>query len=370
MSYIPHEKLTINWNDKEDSFVLSLPWVSLEINVEEKDKSWVQDATNHLHSQPSNQNVQRFISELKDNPIFYIRPRNIEDFEGKDLQPCTDLKIDTSTPAALIETFGCEIDDELKKETIPVWIWDWDKILSKARIPGTDLYDPVSFVSYLVCYRLEWESATWSGQDGLGQFLERLLKRDETQFFQAIGWISKQSWFVTTEACQGMDPALIHFEKAHDLLHHYICDEMGHHKFMEQVFEDINLDKQDFPVSEGTRWLLNAHKRTAILSPLAFSAMINLFEAAYYEGQDPISRVIKLSSKPHAAQGYDLHYKINQEHRHCDMPLLLATYLAPQTYAQAALTLGLFELTLNFLDKIEKKLAKSFEVWNVLGSGQ
>src|SRR5258708_1617606 len=84
-----------------------------------------------------------------------------------------------------------------------------------------DLYDPVSFVSYLICYRLEWESVTWSGQDGFGQFLERLLKHDEAQFFQAIGWVSKQSWFVTTEACQGMEPALIHFEKAHDLIHHY-----------------------------------------------------------------------------------------------------------------------------------------------------
>ncbi|MBA3814714.1 MAG: hypothetical protein H0X26_09610, partial [Alphaproteobacteria bacterium] len=93
-----------------------------------------------------------------------------------------------------------------------------------------------------------------------------------------------------------------------------------------------------------------------------FSAMLNLFEAAYYEGQDPISRVIKLSSQPRAAQGYDLHYKINQEHRHCDMPLQLANFLAPQTYVHAALTLGLFELTLNFLDSIEKNLAKTFKI--------
>ena len=131
---------------------------------------------------------------------------------------------------------------------------------------------------------------------------------------------------------------------------------------MEQVFEDIGLNKDDFPVSDGTKWLLRAHKHTAVLSPLAFSAMINLFEAAYYEGQDPISRVIKLSSKPYSAQGYDLHYKINQEHRHCDIPLLLAAHLAPQTYRHAALTLGLFELTLNFLEKIEKDLAKSCEI--------
>jgi hypothetical protein len=90
--------------------------------------------------------------------------------------------------------------------------------------------------------------------------------------------------------------------------------------------------------------------------------MLNIFEAAYYEGADPISRVIKQSSRPHAVQAYDLHYKINQEHRHCDMPLILAERFTPQTYEHAALTLGLFELTLNFLDQIEKNLAKKSKV--------
>src|SRR5688500_2021894 len=94
----------------------------------------------------------------------------------------------------------------------------------------------------------------------------------------------------------------------------------------------------------------------ASLSPLAFSAMINIFEAAFYEGQDPIWRVVKQSSKPEAARGYDLHYKINQEHRHCDMPLVLAQRLAPQCKEHLILTLAIFELTLYFLDQMEKKL--------------
>lgn len=362
MLLIPHEKLTIDWSPKKDSFVLSLPWLSLEVDVNEEDKPWIQDATDHLHSQPSNQNVQRFISELKENPIFYIQPRAIEEFQRQDLQPCMDLKIDTSTPMALIETFGCKIDDELKKEIIPTWTWDWEKILSKARIPGTDLYDPVTFVSYLVCYRLDWEHTTWSGQDGFGKFLERLVKDDEEKFFQAMGWVVKQSWYITSEACQIMKPALIHFEKAQDLLHHYISEELGHHKFMEQVFEDLELKKEDFPVGQGTKWQLDAFARSAILSPLAFSALINLFEASFYEGEDPISRVLRLSSKPHAARGYDLHYKINEDNRHCDMPVQLASYLAPQTYAHATSTLGLFELTLNFFDTTEKNLVRSFSV--------
>ncbi|MGC8483667.1 MAG: hypothetical protein ACP5OE_08510 [Thermodesulfobium sp.] len=362
MSFMPHETLSVNWLNDDKSFILSLPWMSMDIDVTEEDREWIKDATDHLHSIPANSNVQRFINDLKDYPIFYIQPRTLEEFKGKDLQSCPKLNLDSSTPSALISTFDCEIAHELKESAIPAWTWDREKILSKAQIPGTDLYDPVSFVSYLICYRLEWESTTWSGQDGFGQFLERVLEEDEDNFFQAIGWISKQSWYVTKESCQAMKPALIHFEKGRELIQHFIHDEVGHYKFMEQVFRDIGLNKEDFSVGEGTKWLLAAHERTATISPLAFSAMINIFEAAYYEGQDPISRVIKMSSKPLAAQGFDLHYKINQEHRHCDMPIRLAACLAPQTKDHASFTLGLFELTLNFLDQMEKNLTKRLKI--------
>ncbi len=82
MPYIPCEKLSINWAENDQSFKLSLPWLSMEIDVTEEDKDWIKDATHHLQSSASNQNVQRFIHELKDYPIFYIQPRFLEEFEG------------------------------------------------------------------------------------------------------------------------------------------------------------------------------------------------------------------------------------------------------------------------------------------------
>ena len=364
MLYIPYEKMAISWVEPDqttdEGFVLTLPWVSMEFDVTPEDKSWIMDAATNLHTNFLNENVQKFIRELKDYPIFYIKPRTLKDFDGKNLQECPDIAVDPSTPSRLIETFGCPIEDSLKKDIIPAWTWGWEEILNKAHIPGTDLYDPISFVSYLICYRLDWENKTWSGKNGFGNFLEALRQQDEGKFIKAIGWIAKQSWYVTTESYDAMKPALTHFPKNGGWVEHFMTDEIGHYKFMEQVFDDLDLNKDDFPVGDATKWLLACHKRTAVISPLAFSAMINIFEAAYYEGEDPISRVVKHSSRPHAARGYDLHYKINQEHRHCDMPLLLATYLAPQTHEHAALTLGLFELTLNFLDKIEKGLAQTF----------
>ncbi len=357
MVYIPHESLSLKWVD-QDNLTLSLPWVSMEIEVQESDKIWINDAINHLKTTVSNQNVQKFIQELKDYPIYYWEPRPISDFSLKDLQPCPNILVDTTTPQSLISSFNCNIPRDLLHELQPSWTWDWNKILNKARIPGTDTYDPVALVSYLICYRLEWESTRWSGQNGFGLFLENLLLTDEEQFFKAIGWITKQSLTITTDSTGSMLPAFTHFEKGKDALQHFIHDEVGHYKFMLQVFEDLGLSKDDFPVGSATQWMLDAHKRVAEISPLAFSAMINLFEAAYYEGEDPLSRVVKMSSKPQAAQGYELHYKINQEHRHCDMPIRLAKHLGPQSHAHASLTLGLFELTLGFLDSMEMKYCK------------
>ena len=62
-----------------------------------------------------------------------------------------------------------------------------------------------------------------------------------------------------------------------------------------------------------------------------------------------------------AAHGYDLHYKINREHRHCDMPLSFVPSLAPQTRSHALLALGAFGLTSIFFERMEQRLANKLE---------
>ncbi len=371
MLQIPYEKIDISWIEaglasgqpNAESFHFTLPWVSTQVDVKQQDKGWIREATACLHTDPLNKNVQKFIGEFKDYPISYVKPRTLEDFEGKDLQEGSHLDVDPSTPASLLSTFGCPVDPSILEDVIPAWKWDQEKILSKARIEGTDLYDPLSLVTYLVCYRLEWESMGWVGQDGFVGFLETLVNtREEKEFFQAIGWISRQAWQVMTEFCPSMEPALTRFSKAKKEISRYISEETGHYKFMEQVFNELDLNKDDFPVGGGTRWLLDSYKHAAVVSPLAFSAMVSLFEASYYEEEESIAAVIKLSSRPHAGRGYELHRKVNQEYRHCDVSGRFASYLAPQTRSHALLTVGLFELTLNLLERMEQKLAKSFGI--------
>ena len=182
MSYIPHEKLSIDWVENEQSFTLSVPWVSVEVDVRDEDRGWLRDATEHLHSTPANSNVQRFINDLKSYPIFYLKPRPLKELKKQPLQACPPLTVDSSTPVTFIATFGCATPAELTDNIPPVWSWDSKAILSKARIAGTNLYDPLSFVSYLICYRLEWESTSWGNQDGFEQFLMKLLSAMRTNF--------------------------------------------------------------------------------------------------------------------------------------------------------------------------------------------
>lgn len=360
--HIPYEALKINWQPDGKSFELSLPWLKMDIDVEETEKKWIQEASNHLHKNPSLPSVQRFCDTLKDYPIAYQAPRALKDFENQDLQACptTLTHLNFSTPHSFLTALNVPLSPVLEAMIPSQWTWDLNRILKKSRISGTDLYDPVSVVTYLICYRLNWESTTWSGQGCLGDSLEGLLKTDEKKFFWIMGWISRQSHYVTKQFHVSVEPALEFFPKAQKEIQHFIQDEVGHYKFMEQALQDLGFKgPEDFSLGDGTRWVLDAFEDMGRLSPLAFSAMINIFEAAYYEGQDPLSRVLKKSSKPEAARGYDLHYKINQEHRHCDMPVIFAKHIAPQTKEQVHLTVCLFEIALHFLDEMEKQILQA-----------
>lgn len=375
MAYIPHEKMTVNWSDPtqqtNESFIITLPWVTMEVDVTPEDKNWITEAITHLYTDPLNENVQKFIKGLNEYPVSYIQPRKLNEFEEQIALGSLDPTIDYSTPLSLLSTFVAH-DPVLQRDANSEWIWDHEKILNKARIEGTDLYDPLSFVTYAICYRLEWESTSWVGQDAFGTFLEALLQQDEKQFFQAMGWITKQAWYITSVFCSAMEPALSHFSpKGKEFLKHYLADEVGHHKFMEQVFRDLGLDKDDFPIEAGSKWLMTAYKRAATLSPLASTTMVNIFEVGYDTGQESTARLLSLSSKPQAARGFDLHHKINMDHRHCDIPIHLASYLAPQTRSHALLTLGLFELSSILFDRMEQRLVKNLgnhEIINMLGN--
>ena len=366
---IPSEHLSVKWHEQDSEFTLSLPWMSMEIEVEKEDMHGIKSATTLISEKNYNQeSVQSFLQSFKDYPVSYKAPRSLHAFAKKDLQQAYNRieHYDFSTPKAFVQSAGISCDGLALTDLPDSWGWDLENILSISKLndsdPSTPLYDPMTVVSYLVLYRLAWESSAWSGQNGLGDGLEKLLKKDESQFFDMIAWVTKQSHYVTREFHESVRPGLEHFKPAQHELEHFITDEIGHHKFMEQVFQDIDRDANEYQVGAATKWMLAIFKQLGTQSPLAFSAMVNIFEAAYYEGEDPLSRVLRQSSKPHAAYGYDTHYKINQEHRHCDMPVILASKCAPQPRDHVELTVRLFEVTLLMLDKMEQNQLSKYDL--------
>ena len=145
MPYLPHEKLAIKWSNNDTQLTIALPWLSMELDVIDSEKSWIEDATAHLHSDPLNDNTQKFIHDLKDYPIFYYKPRTLEDFKEYDLQEGTAYdEINLSTPLSFFQSSQIPADPSLIKDIPQKWTWEWDKILQKAHIEGTDLYDPLS----------------------------------------------------------------------------------------------------------------------------------------------------------------------------------------------------------------------------------
>jgi len=356
--YIPSEHLSIKWYDDFKGIDLLLPWMIMSIEIDDQEKYWVREAIDNLHNKPSLASVQKFLKSLNMYPIAYKAPRLVEEIQDPDLQPPPDTldHLDTTTPTTFLTSLNIPLSQQYYDWAPKKWSWDVAAILNKSQIPNTNLYDPVSVVTYLILYRLNWERDTWSGQDRLVQGLENLLQKDEQKFFHIMGWISRQSHYVTKQFHVSVLPALEHFPKARKEIEHFITDEVGHYKFMEQTLEALGFKSiESVEVEEVTRWMLDVFEEMGKISPLAFSAMVNIFEAAYYEGEDPLSRVLKKSSKPEAARGYDLHYKINQEHRHCDMPIIFSSRCGPQPKSHVALTVHLFEITLYFLDKMEEK---------------
>lgn len=356
--YLPHQKILIEWV-KENTFSLRLPWTTLNIEVENKDKGWIEKAIHSLHGDPGHPLVQRFLDQLSFYPISYQKPRKGEGFVAPFYEKFSGAleAMDFSSPLTFLHSLKIQLEPVLQKDLPLSWEWNEEEVLEKSKIAGTDLYDPISFISYLHLYRYEWEKSKWTGQNGLSQFLEKMVHENEERFFKLIGWISRQSHYVTKNFCKACDNAVKNFTVIAPLLSEYLKEEIGHHKFMEQVISDLGFKSVDeFEVGEATRFLIKVPEILGNLSPLAFCAVINIFEVICYDEIDPISKIVKKSSKPYAAKGYNLHFKINMEHDHAGVPMRLAKLLPPQEKKHLLITMRIYELTLILLEKMEQKL--------------
>ena len=265
--YQPYHDLKVSWiNDNEIS--ISTPWINVTFEIEKEMKSSIRNAIFNLHTDPLSSEVQAFLQPLKDYFVSYILPRTLSEFEGLDLetQTCNLDFIDFSTPLSLLRTLGIEYDPSLENDCQASWKWKTDDVLRKSRIPGTDLYDPLSFITSLNLMRLENEGKEEIAQRGLYDILGETLKTNEELFFRYMGWVSRQSHYITSTVCHKFDIPIQRSPILREHLEHYRGDEVGHHKFMEQTLDDLGFKVEDFELGNATKFLSDSFDKFSFLS--------------------------------------------------------------------------------------------------------
>lgn len=347
MNYIPYNNMSVQWRADREGFQLFLPWVSLDIDVLPDEKAWVEEAIDSLHSNPYHPTVQKFLEQLKDYTVAYVASRKKEEFgvvgdvTFKEISNQQQFK----SPHTLAQSLDQDAYQEIQEALPPQWEWPIEEVLRVSKIAGSNLYDPLTIVTYLVGQRLASESFSEELRKELPQKLDRLRIKDEDRFFEVMKTLIRQTHYITNTFEKCMSLSLDSFQQARELIIGFIEEEKGHDRLMEASLRELGCNNPNLLKPFATTTLvMNIFKWAASYSPLAFTLLIGYFEGADYQDTDPLAEVLKVSSKPKAARGYALHHEINKNEQHNTMITELANYLEPQSENQIICAAHILEL--------------------------
>ncbi len=346
MTYLPFPDLQINWNSDKSGFKLSLPWVLLEIETHPTDLAWIEEATTLLQSDTQNKAVQRFLSELSDYEVAYTAPRVLT---GEPVPPEEDR---ASWNIALLQTpqaFAQEIDKEasfdLNIQLAPHWQWDLEEVFRVSQISGSEYYDPITVISYLKGLMLRSDAASEQFRAQIPLLLDQLRQADESAFFEFMKTMLRQTHHITQWFQEYAPLSLTTFPEAKKEIEQFLSEEKGHDKLMEHSLKVLSVEHPEtLPVLPENVLLMNLFKYAIQSCPLAFTAMVGFFEGGDYGETDPLADILKKSSLPQAALGYERHFEINKEGNHNQVIKDLAKKLPLQSRSKVAFTTRLLEL--------------------------
>jgi hypothetical protein len=347
MTYIPYPSLRIRWHPHQKGFHLSLPWLSLEIEVNPEDLSWIYDATDTLNV-PTNEKVQKFFQLLSDYTAAYVAPRKLKEVpeplnSGLNSIPIKSIPLESPLSFAqwIMEDSSLTNLFRLK----PSWEWDTEEICRVSRMEETPFYDPVTVITFLRGLILEADAKTDQYRLNLSHILDRLRVHNENSFFTFMIGMLRHTHYITQKFQEYTPAILTNFAEATEEITQFLKEEKGHDKLMEHSLKALGCDHPEniFPALE-TRLLMEIFNKTIETSPLAFTAMIGIFEGGDYGEVDPLAEVLKKSSVPDSALGYQRHFEINKEENHNQMIYTLAQKLPLQSYESVIFTARTLEL--------------------------
>jgi hypothetical protein len=347
MIYLPYPNLQIDWNSDKSGFMLSLPWIMLEIETLAEDLPWIEKAINFLHLDQTHEAVQRFLSQLKEYNVAYIAPRILPD---KTLS-MKDDKISDLSPEILQtpREFAQEIDTEaslaLNIQLSPRWQWNVEEVYQACQIADTQFYDPLTLISYLQGYMLQSDALTDEFRTTIPSLLDQLRQMNEPAFFSFMKMMLRQTHYITACFQKYAPLSLQTFPEAEEEIEDFLREEKGHDKLMEHSLKVLGVDvPETISVLPENILLISLFKAAIERCPLAFTAMVGFFEGGEYGETDPIADVLKKSSLPQSALGYERHFEINKAGNHNEVIQDLAKKLPLQTRESVAFTTRLLEL--------------------------
>lgn len=366
MIYIPFPFLKTCWYDDKSGFTLSLPWVNLEIDVTEEDLPWVEEAIAFLHVDNNREAVQKFLNILGDHFVAYIKPRMTAENEGQNSKILSNsgavAAIPLQTPRELA---GSMMAKQVSLRNLPLdseWQWDLEEICHVSRIEGTEFYDPVTVITFLRGMMLEADAKTDQFRLNIPESLDRLRRYDEKKFFEFMKGMLRQTHYITQKFQEYAPASLSSFVEAADQITQFLKEEKGHDKLMEHSLKVLGCENpKEIDASLETILTMEIFKKSIEVSPMAFVVMVGFFEGGEYGESDPIADVLKQSSLPDSALGYQRHFEINREENHNNMVYILAQKLPLQTYENVLFTVRALELICFLANYSDHTLARRVE---------
>ncbi|WP_032113555.1 hypothetical protein [Candidatus Paracaedibacter symbiosus] len=368
MTYIPFPSLKTCWYNDKSGFTLSLPWVTLEIDVTREDFPWIEKAIDFLHIDNNNEEVQKFLGILSDHSVAYINPRT--ELKNARIMPNEVLQaIPLQTPWELAGWVLRGSDSSLHNLQLSLqWQWRLEEICQVSQIEGTDFYDPVTVITFLRGLMLEADATTDQFRVNLPNSLDLLRQHDEKKFFEFMKGMLRQTHYITQKFQEYAPTSLGNFPEAADEITQFLKEEKGHDKLMEHSLKVLGCENPtEIDPSLETTLTMDIFKKAIEICPMAFVAMVGFFEGGEYGESDPIADILKKSSLPEAALGYQRHFEINRQENHNNMVYTLAQKLPLQTYESVLFTVRALELVCYLASSSDRVLAMRAEALIELG---
>jgi len=308
----PYPEVDFRITDKKLS--VTSPWIMIDVEVDE-DLEKLHDIVNSIEGNVENfkrPEVQEFLRFFVDYPISFMKVKKpnasipqkgkckISDYIPSKMELLK--KVDPSIDETFLERMGIN-----KK---------WNNSISDALNFShiiDDKYSPIALYSYLNYLMFVTD---YTGEP-VYEKLNELKQNNESDFFEVVKLILRQSYYITSNCCDSISPAIELSDSTRDLAINYEKSERGHHMLVERSFSALcDDDISKYKLFDQTQFCMTLLKYTAQNSMMSFASSLTAFESSGFGEEDQIARLLRASSKPLSANGLDKHFEINAKEGH------------------------------------------------------